>query len=207
MVAWLTIAKLKEQIRQTEQLAADQRQRRARAARAMLPLALSELAEYATTCIRKLRDLRPCFLSNGSLDRTKSHELLASWTVPQFGYKVLSILKECIEFVDDEPGEAIAILIRHLQVHNTRLQEDLSTLRLSNGRHSLSFAIIEQDIIDAAEIYARASALIPFSRGSTVYSFSPFRGEVYNALLFARSFNSVQEMDLLADRWQQTQIP
>jgi hypothetical protein len=59
--AAFTVVKLREQIDQTEKLTNDQRRRRARAARATLPLALSQLAEYATSCIVQLYDLRLFF--------------------------------------------------------------------------------------------------------------------------------------------------
>jgi hypothetical protein len=61
VAAFFTVRRLREQITQTQKLADDQRQRRARAARATLPLALSQLAQYATSCIKGLYDLRPYF--------------------------------------------------------------------------------------------------------------------------------------------------
>lgn len=63
-----TIRQIRSQIRLTSELAADQRLRRERAARAMLPLALSEFADYAVTCIKHLQALQPYFHSNGALD-------------------------------------------------------------------------------------------------------------------------------------------
>jgi hypothetical protein len=67
-----TVAKISDQIKQTERLATDRRRRRERAALAMLPLALSEFANYATACINGLYALRPCFQSDGSLDRSQT---------------------------------------------------------------------------------------------------------------------------------------
>jgi hypothetical protein len=51
-VAVATITKLNDQIRQTGKFADDHRRLRARAARAVLPLALSELANYSTECVK-----------------------------------------------------------------------------------------------------------------------------------------------------------
>jgi hypothetical protein len=68
LAAVVTIVVLNCQIHQTRKLANDQRRRRERASLAVLPLALSELQQYARACIRGLYHLRPYFQPNGSLD-------------------------------------------------------------------------------------------------------------------------------------------
>jgi hypothetical protein len=57
-------------------------------------------------------------------------------------------------------------------------------------------------MLDAAELYARGGALIPFSRGETseVRDFGRF--EINNALTFAFCILNDQEIEELANIWQ-----
>ena len=202
-VAWLTIGKLHEQIRQTGEIADDQRQRRARAARALLPLALSEIGRYATDCISLLYALKPLFPGGGALDRTRIGQPLPIPSLPRLPENVLSLVKECIEFGDAAPAEAMTDLIRHFQVQNYRLSEDFSKLHLNDGVHLVLWANIEQAILDAADLYARAGALFMFSRGGASQSFDIDRDNIHNALFAAQCFDSLGEIGVLADRWRQ----
>ena len=198
-----TVVKIAAQIRLTEQLATDQRRRQARAARAVLPLALAELVEYAVTCINRLYDLRPYFGSNGSIDPAVSREALsASWSPPQLPANVLDVLKECIQFVDDAAVTACTELIRHLQIQRARLSEHAGRLKKDDGVHMILWANIEQAMWDAAEIYARAMPLFVFARGHEVSDFTVKRSQVYEALSFAGCFRNVGEIECLASKWE-----
>jgi hypothetical protein len=202
LAALFTIRKINEQIRQTGQLAADQRNRKARAARAMLPLALSEITEYATACINGLLALQPLFLDESALDRSPAHSDLSSWTLPRLPENVLPLLKECIEYSDDRPAEAMRDMVRHFQVQNTRLIEDLSRLRLNDGVHLLLWQHIVERIQDSAELCARAAILFPFSRGSQPQDFDIDRSHIYSALVVTRSMLDLGKIEALADGWQ-----
>jgi hypothetical protein len=74
VAALSTTRSLRPQIHQTQELADDRRRRRARAARATLPLALSQLAQYAISGIKELYDLRTYFRADGSLDRIQGEQ-------------------------------------------------------------------------------------------------------------------------------------
>jgi hypothetical protein len=200
--AFFTIASLRQQIHQTQQLATDQRRRRARAARATLPLALSQLAEYAISCIRELYDLRPYFQDDGSVDRSRAEQGFSAWTLPHLPENVLSSLKECIQFIDDDPAEAIVQLIRNLQIQRSRLSQFISRFQLNDGVHPLLRMNIDQAMWDAAEVHARTSTLFPFSRGYPAGSFSVTRNRVREALSLAGCFHNYDEIDVLADKWQ-----
>jgi len=202
IAAGLTIVKLSQQINQTEQLAADHRRRRARAARAMLPLALSEIGEYSTDCIIGSYALRLCFQDDGTFDWSRVDTTLAAWPIPRLPENVLPVLKECIEFCDDSPAESLAVLVRHFQVQNLRLAQDISWLRRNDGVHSISLTDIELRMLDAAELYARAGLLLPFARGEAVEVSEVGRHQIDNALSFASCFTNVGEIDELVDRWQ-----
>jgi len=201
VVAWVTVSKLNEQIRQTDRLAQDQRQRRARAARAVLPLALAEIGDHALACIQGLYALRPYFQTDGAPERSEDSPAPPKWKQPNLPENLLSVLKECIEFEDAPQVGALTDLVRHYQIQNTRLSEDLARLQISDGVRLTLWANIERAMIDAAELYARAGALLPFARGKPALHFALDRSEVYSAFLFAGCFINSHEMDRLADDW------
>lgn len=79
--------------------------------------------------------------------------------------------------------------------------EDISRPKLNDGVHLLLLANIQQAIRDAAEIYARASVLFPFARGSATEHFDIPLHYVKNALIFAGCFD-LPEIDAMAEMWQ-----
>jgi hypothetical protein len=200
--AFFTVRGLREQIHQTQKLANDGRQRRARAARATLPLALSQLAQYATSCIKELYDLRPYFRAGGSEARAQREERFAAWILPPLSENILTSLKECIEFEKDEPAQAITSLICHLQIQRSRLMEYISRARLNNGVDHSLLDNIEHAMWDAAEVHARTSTLFPFSRGYPAGSFAVTRERVYEALSLAGCFENDDDISTLTDKWQ-----
>jgi hypothetical protein len=200
LAAGITTIVLICQIRETAHHADDQRQRRARAALAVLPLALSELQQYAGSCIRGLYELRPYFQNHGSLDRAQADKCLSAWPSPRLPEDVLSVLKECIEFSDQAPAEAASTLIRRLQVQQSRLTEYASRLRLLN--HALPLSTIDLAIGDTAEVFARVGRLFLFSRDCPVQAFDVGRDDVYGALSDAGCFDNDQVIiGELADTW------
>lgn len=102
VAAWFTIGHLKRQIRQTEDLAERAQRQRVKAARAMLSLALSQLTEYATSCIKRLYALWHFFHTDGSLDRSRAD--LPALKLPPVPDDVLLLLKECVAVMDDDPA-------------------------------------------------------------------------------------------------------
>jgi hypothetical protein len=152
-------------------------------------------------CIKGLRNMRPYFRTDGSLDQSRAGEASA-WRSPDLPESVLTTLKECIEFIDDAPAKAATELIRHLQIQRTRLAEDISRMRLNDGVHLILLANIDQAIRDAAEVYARAMPLFVFSRGQPVDDFQVKRNQIRDALASASSFLDYDEIDALTDKWQ-----
>jgi hypothetical protein len=202
VAAFFTVRRLQEQISQTQILADDQRRRRARAARATLPLALSQLAQYATFCIRGLYDLQPYFRAHSANDLAERARKCAAWELPTLSDNVLNSLQECIEVIDDDPAEAIIQLIGHLQLQRSRLEEYISRARLNDPTHLVSLSNIEHAMYDAAEIHARTSTLFPFSRGYPSGSFAITRERVYEALSLSGCFDDYDDISALADKWQ-----
>jgi hypothetical protein len=203
VAAFFTVRRLREQITQTQKLADDQRQRRARAARATLPLALSQLAQYATSCIKGLYDLRPYFRAvHSANDLAQRGQKCAAWELPLLSDNVFNSLKECIELIDDEPAQAIVELIGHIQIQRSRLEEYISRAHLNDPTHLVLLSNIEHAMCDAAEIHARTSTLFPFSRGYPTGSLAVTHERVYEALSLSGCFNDYDDISALADKWQ-----
>jgi hypothetical protein len=192
-----TIVVLRFQIRQTSKLADDRRRRRERAALAVLPLALSELQQYARNWLSGLYELRPYFQHSDSLDRAQADKCLSAWPSPRLPENVLSVLKEYIEFTDTAPAESASTLIRKLQVQQSRMREYEARLRLLHPQLPLS--TIDLAIGNAAEVFARAGILLTLSRGYPVHTFDVGRDNVYRALLDVGGFDISGE---LADTWE-----
>jgi hypothetical protein len=203
VAAFFTVRRLREQITHTQTLAEDQRQRRARAARATLPLALSQLAQYATSCIKGLHDLRPYFRAvHSANDLAQRGHKCTAWELPLLSDNVFNSLKECIEVIDDEPAQAIVALIGHIQIQRSRLEEYISRARLNDPTHLVTLSNIEHAMYDAAEIHARTSTLFPFSRGYPAGSLAVTRERVYEALSLSGCFDDYGDISALSDQWQ-----
>jgi hypothetical protein len=200
--AWWTVGKLGVQIRLTERLAADQRRRRERAARALLPLALAELSDYSRACMIGLKTLLPYFTPDGSLNRETASDAGDKWSLSSPPENVIAIFKECMEFVEDEPYELLAALLRHLQVQKSRLEDNINWLRANDGVHLLLKYNISQAIRDAAEIHARIGVLYPFAREGALHSHAVESMDIRTALLIARCFDDA-EIDAFTAEWRQ----
>jgi hypothetical protein len=151
---------------------------------------------------RRARLARALGFADGSLDREQGEQRVTTWKLPHLPDNILSSLKECIEFVDDEPAQAIMDLIGHLQIQRSRVIDFISRFQLNDGVHLLLRPNIDQAMWDAAEVHARTSTLFPFSRGSPAGSFTVTRDRICEALRLAGCFDDDHEIDVLADRWQ-----
>jgi hypothetical protein len=161
--AFWTVRKISEQIRQTEQLAKDHRERRARAACALLPLALSKTSEYAEKCLKRLDILERCFNGSGTFDSSMAPNIL-TLPIPSLSDDVLSILKESVEFVDNEPAKAIAKLTCCFQIQHSNIASNIYALRTTVSVLTITHRNIANDIVWTAELYSLCGKLFPFSR-------------------------------------------
>jgi hypothetical protein len=146
--AWLTVRSVRTQIRQAEAQAEEVRKREEFAAKAILPLALSQLSIYGQDCIRLLDPLA-----------ADSH-VPEGAQAPRVPERVISVLQECTRYADEKIASQIAILLGKLQVQQSRLNE-LLTQRA--GQIIISHEITS-NIIDAADVYARAAELYDYAR-------------------------------------------
>jgi hypothetical protein len=173
-------------ISQTSDVEDDRRHRRERAARATLPLALTALCNYATECMTWAEKILGCVDADGRLDKNRAQPIAIKWVVPNIPPEAVSVLKECVEYADDEAAEAMSTLMLHLQIHHTRLTYIVSDLRLDASERTVDAGNVDTALVDAAEVYGRCSTLLPFARGAGDGPFCPEAGDIQRALLHAQ---------------------
>jgi hypothetical protein len=147
--AWITVRSIKRQIKQADDAANDKIGRDERAAKAILPLGLSELSQYASSCIKFLNQ----FYSQASTGTEVTN-------IPQLPSGVTLILQECVRSADPSVAQQIAILLGKLQIQRARLDG----LIIKKRERSLLEHEIDTNIIDAADLYARTSQLYNYAR-------------------------------------------
>lgn len=180
----------------------DRRRRRERAARATLPLALTELCGYAIRCMEGVERIRECVRADGNLDRGRALAVANELAAPEIPLDALAVIKECIEYSDDVAAEAMAVLMRHIQLHHTRLGDLLARLQ-SSQRERIVLAInVDTALLDAAEIYARSEALFGFARGGGNGQLLPEADGIRRALWIARVDDvTCEQAYSMAMRW------
>jgi hypothetical protein len=129
------------------------------AARGVLPLALSALNDFGHETMSVLYDVHGICVS-GVLPKTATLP-----TFPTFPDEIVSSLKDMLEFSPAEERRFIWQTLVRVQVIRTRISE------LVKGHARSSTMITESNVeaylLDAAELYGRASALYRFARGAT----------------------------------------
>jgi hypothetical protein len=131
-----TIVEKREQARLKRQHAA---------ARAVLPLALSALVDYAKDCASNLHPPMGSASGSGVLQRSYVPPTLDPGVIPQ--------LRDVIESADELLGERVSTIISDVQILAARLRSisDPNTLLTAHVRESL--------MLRAAVIYARGEEL------------------------------------------------
>lgn len=149
------------QVRLAERQENDRRARAYAAARATMPLALSSISEYALACGRTLR-----VLHMQAAEETIPHQT-AAVQFPTLPVEVISDFQNLIATtVDPAVGEVFARLLASLQVQAARLRSVQSNLAPdAPSAVMVVSAELEDRILDAAGLFARAGALFEFARG------------------------------------------
>lgn len=122
-----------------------------------MPAALSELCGYAQKCVNLLLPLMP-----RTSDEQRVTGQLAE--IPPIPHEALFALGESIEFGEDRVAEAIADLIRKIQIQHARVVSVRQRLALDQ---LVMRTNITDYIVDAVEVFARASKLFPYARRET----------------------------------------
>lgn len=144
--------------RQADQAAASERQRRERAdtaARAMLPGAINALSSYAAKCTRDLLTMLP----ENPLQQKVSKWLDADLVIPP---GVFEAFQAAIQTADIGTARKLADVLGALQVQNARLRR----LAEESGTRPVWRLEVCQRVMDAAELYAGATAVLEYARRS-----------------------------------------
>lgn len=198
VAAWFTVKAIRAQIAQADQAHREAWERRHRAARAVLPMALNEISEYSSSCIRTLWELRSLFNSNG----TRGSRLLAKKiAIDPLSENAISVLRECIESGPAAFAEAATELISRYQIHRSRLLGRLHSMWLSDPTRIVFWANIESDMADAAEVGALALCLLPFARGDSEHVFLPNSTLIEIAARSSGVFESDAHVAALVECW------
>jgi hypothetical protein len=164
---------LQAQIRQTSEIERKRRDQKRAALRAVGPLALATIIEYAKTSASPLRELHgKCRGEHGVLPR----EGVIRPGIPATPSEAITLLCDFIEY--SEPGEAklIVQLMNEIQIQSARLRDTDSSI----GRDDkmITKGNIENYLIDTASIYAIASAGLDFFRERTGRNVVRFRWKI-----------------------------
>jgi hypothetical protein len=166
------------QTRATEQQAEERRERRATALRAVLPLMLSELTDYARRCADLFAEVlthaegRNPSIGHGwgwPMDRqapgaTPFHPL-APRPIPSLPDGFVGRLTDLIETITLNQARPLVSLVKRVQIQRRRaltLQQRI--LRPRQGEIVVRTNVIAS-LIDAIEVHARCDRLFPYARG------------------------------------------
>lgn len=131
------------------------------AARAVMPLALSALVEYAQSCAESLVRVR-----QAALDEKIPRPVATSYVPPTLDPGVISSLADVIASADPAVGDAIAKVISNVQVLGARLR-GIRDRAIRGPFDLILLTNLESYTVDAAIIFARGSALFLFARRAT----------------------------------------
>lgn len=142
----------------------DERLRRRHAAtRAIMPLTLSGVMEYARNCGRALRLLY--LATPGNAARA---EQLRDFELPGVPADKIEALAQIIEAGEPHVGKALALLLKQLQIQDGRLRSTKADI-LDPHSHTQSVLkqVLDSYIIDAADLYARCEGMLDYARGES----------------------------------------
>jgi hypothetical protein len=153
--ALLTVHMIERQVRQMDKAEQERVQRKAIAARALLPSALASLSDYAETCTAELRKIYAM----------TSAEELGDSKAPAPDKESLSVLSSCVEW-DDNLRKPLLDLTARLQVQQSRLQGMVFNERRVNiWGTTMVGPTVAQYLIDALDLHVRCGVLFAYARG------------------------------------------
>lgn len=153
---------INRQIQASANIEEDRRKRKFAASRAVLPLTLSSLSEYARRCSAYLKDILAT--RNGEAIPLQS----TPTPPPLLPITVIEELRSMIEYSDEPIRGALVRLVSKIQEQTARLTVLANRLRKRpNSEELVTVSNIEEYMLDAAEIYARCAALFSFARAQS----------------------------------------
>jgi hypothetical protein len=148
-----------KQITQNDQQERNRRSKKHAAIRATLPLALSQVIEYAQSSAFALSALIPLCQGETFPRNSPINDL------PQpLPHDTLKVLAEFIEYSDDVDASLVEAMVAWIQIHDARVRGLIHDNQDPAGTAVIVRTNIEGSIIDAASIYAAAAALFDYGR-------------------------------------------
>ena len=147
---------IQDQIAVAERHEQDRLRRSFAAARALLPLTLSQISEYAKATAG---ELETTYHKRDGQRIPKLPEV----SFPTLPGGVVDQLREVIGAADETTAGVLSDLVAKVQIQRSRVRDAEAAIR-RGGSQLVIATNIESYIVDAAEIYARASSLFPFAR-------------------------------------------
>lgn len=174
--AGLTVWFIDRQIKQANGFERDRHAREEYAARVVLPMAISAIAQYAIDCIQLLEPFAPV--------TGKGPQLAAGMTAPRIPDGILEPMQASARYADRNIAEEIGATLAWLQAQHSRLE---GLIQRASGRLGKDIYNVEAtgSIMDAAELHARCSKLFPYSRGTPPDPDLTFQTQLRTALFIA----------------------
>lgn len=154
--AWLAYQSALKQLEQNKQQEHNRRHRKHTSVRAMLPLALSHIMEYAEQSVHKLNALLPQCEGEVLPSNVATQDLMQ--LVPR---ETLQVLAEFIESADDIDTALVEDMVAWIQIHDSRVR---SLVHRSERNSLVLRSNIEGSMVDAASVGASAVALFEYAR-------------------------------------------
>jgi hypothetical protein len=146
-------------LRQAEKLEKTRRSRKHASLRAVLPLALAEVSDYAEQSAHSL---------NGLVSQCEGETLPANIAqeslIQPLPSETLKALAEFIEYSDPVDVRIIEATIASIQIHDSRLRDIVTRNRDPSRSGLVNRMELEERIIDAASIGAGADAVYEYAR-------------------------------------------
>lgn len=159
IAAYVAFRNTTRSLEHNEKLERRRRSRKHAALRAVLPLALSQVSDYAERSAHALNEL-----ANQCADET-----LPTITVPEnlaqpLPSDTLKTLADFIEYSDTVDVSVLEATVAWIQIHDSRIRGLIKANRDPSGTQLVLRMQIEGVIIDAASIYAGAAAFFEYAR-------------------------------------------
>lgn len=146
------------QMRHTQELEDERLARSRRAWLAMMPEAMSAVCDYAETSYRALIEQHAVAKAAGGLTSVTNPVA----TAPELDEKIFPEIRAMIEAANPSEADGYVELLSNIQVHRVRWRGRLQQLTLPH--ENVISATLENEMVDAAELYARASNLLGAAR-------------------------------------------
>lgn len=197
-----TVIYLKRQIDQADRHERKRWARRFRAARAVFPLNLSAVCDYASSLGAEWRRLRnEVTLAENSAEGLNPHAFPRNANFPVLAPELVQQLALLVETTNKSNGKPIIELLGRIQVAMSRSRDFAAKL---SGPDAIGNQVgyANGQIVEAVEIYARASMLFDFARGEgpAPSAGDPPRSEMSTALLSMGFYGNEGEITLMVNR-------